>query len=163
MDTHTPRTFQCCWTIPKMSGERWVEGEVQRQGVPKRLGVEKESRQVRICLRVTGPSSEAHKGALHHVCNWEDSPVSWAEPPPPVALAPEGDHAMLPGQASFAQCCETDISVHKQESKTKGQLLKNTCARTVKKSCRGFPKQFTDAYRLIKGERLCYICFHTSS
>lgn len=67
--------------------------------MPERLEVRKESKQARTCWRIVSPSQEAHK--VGHVCEGEDSPVSWAERPLPLALAPENDHATLPGQASF--------------------------------------------------------------
>lgn len=125
----------------------------------ERLEVGKESKQARTCWRIISPSQEARKGG--HVCKGEDSPVSWAERPLPLALAPENDHATLPGQASFVQCRRTGVIVHKKrETGTKGQLQRNVCAWAVKKSCRGFQKNFTTVYRLIKGGGLCYTCFH---
>lgn len=128
MDTST-HTFQRSLTIPKMSGERWVEGELQRQGVLKRFGVEKESRQVRTCPRVMGPSLEAHKGppatcAMGRTVLWarQRRLHLW-----PLLLR----MTMQYYQARQALCRaarQASLSTNKWETGTKRQLQKNMCA-----------------------------------
>lgn len=134
---------------PKTSRGRWAKGKFPRKRVPKTLGAGKESKQARTCLRVTGPLQEVHKGAPTMQQGGQQSCELGRGASTCGSCSRE-----RPGQTSLVQCCKTGITVHKKkkwDARTKGQFQKNVCAWTVKKSCRGFPKEFYSCIRPYKG------------